>query len=240
MRRAFTLVSVIVLGWAANAAADPSELKGSYAFTGSAVCLVAPGHFDDANPLPSNPNPGQLAPFAGFNAKLQPNDIGASAQQSFIRSFSVQGIRTFDGHGHGHVKGTAVDVLGRPTPGPEGWPHFPPSASAADFSFDFTYTVDGHGGWTSDMVSGTYTETFTAGPRGPQGGSPPAYPQTATVDAIPRITGAISNDGKTLVASHVTPTVETHTYSNGDVWPEICQRSRIFIKIGDADHGHLP
>jgi hypothetical protein len=74
------------------------------------------------------------------------------------------------------------------------------------------------------MVPGTYTETFTSGPR---------TGQTATVDAIPPITGMISQDGKTLTGAHLFPTVETRTYSNGDVEPEICHRSRIFIQLGN-------
>ena len=50
----------------------------------------------------------------------------------------------------------------------------------------------------------------------------------------------ISEDGKTLTSAHVTTAVETHTFSNGDVEPEICHRSRIYIKLGhdDDDHGH--
>jgi hypothetical protein len=243
MKRAIALsVSVLAITWATHAAADsPNNIQGSYAFTGSAACLVAPGHFDAPTPLASNPSPGVLAPGAGFNARLQPNDITlvgptgpGSDQQSFGRSFTVEGIRTFDGHGHGHVKASAIGIDVRPTPGPNGWPHFPPSAGSSDFSFDFTYTVDGSGGWTATMVPGSYTETFTSGPR--------ANPvvQTATIDAIPPMVGAISNDGKTLIAAHVAPTVETITFSNGDVWPEICHRSRVFLQLQDSgnDHDH--
>ncbi|HEY7300420.1 MAG TPA: hypothetical protein VH684_21200, partial [Xanthobacteraceae bacterium] len=76
--------------------------------------------------------------------------------------------------------------------------------------------------WTATMVPGSFSETYTAGPR---------TGQTATVDAIPPVSGMISEDGKTLTAAHVNPIVETHTYSNGDVDPQICHRSRIFIKL---------
>jgi hypothetical protein len=74
------------------------------------------------------------------------------------------------------------------------------------------------------MVPATFSETFTAGPR---------TGQTATVDALPQLTGMISQDGKTLIAADAEPAVETHRYSNGDVWPEICHRSRVFIRIKD-------
>jgi len=222
--------------WAATALADSPKLKGAYAFTGSAACLVAPGHVGDANVPPplTNPTPGVALPNSGFNAQLRPNDSApppATPSQNYSRSFAVEGIRTFNGDGTGTVKGTAVGITVRPTPGPNGFPHFPPSAGSGEFSFSFTYTVDGEGGWTATMVPGSYSETFLTGPRAGQ---------TATVDAIPPITGMISQDGKTLIAAHLTPTVETRTYSNGDVDPEICHRSRVFIKLpgrdDDQDH----
>jgi len=235
MKRALAYsVSAFALTWAASALADSPQIKGSFAFTGEASCLVSPGHADATTPLLQNPTPGALLPGAGFNDKLQPNDIanpspnqpnpppGAVGQVSFTRSFSVIGVRTFDGNGNGHVSGTALGIDGRPTPGPTGWPHFPPSAGSGEFSFDFTYTVDGDGGFTATMTPDSYHETFTSGPR---------TGQTVTVDAIPPITGAISGDGKTLSAAHADPVVETRTFSNGDVWPEICHRSRIFIQL---------
>jgi hypothetical protein len=179
------------------------------------------------------------APNAGFNNKFQPIDSQPGftsptvGQQSFSRSFSVFGIRTFDGNGNGHVSGTGVGIDARPTPGPgpNGWPHCPPSAGGSDFSYDFTYTVDGNGGWSATMVPNSYTETFTSGPR-----STPIV-QTATVDAIPPVVGSISNDGKTLILAHIAPAVETRSFSNGDVWPEICHRERVFIKLPDSDNG---
>lgn len=220
-------VSFAAMAVASSALADSPKLKGDYGFTGTAACLVAPGHVGDANvppPLP-NPTPGTALPNSGFNANLQPNDslpAPASPSQNFSRSFSVEGIRTFNGDGTGTVKGTAVGITVRPTPGPNGFPHFPPSAGSADFKYSFTYTVDGQGGWTATMVPGSYSETFTSGPRNGQ---------TATVDAIPPIVGMVSDNAKTLIAAHTTPDVEIHSYSNGDVWPEICHRSRVFIAL---------
>jgi len=226
-------ISVAAFVGVGSAAADPN-IKGSFGFTGTAACLVAPGHDGNENvppPLP-NPTPFVALPNSGFNANLQPNDFanpGNSPSASYNRSFSVEGIRTFHGNGTGTVKGTAVGVTNRPTPGPNGFPHFPPAASSADFSFNFTYVVHADGSWTATMVPGSFTETFTTGPR---------TGQTATVDAIPPVSGMISEDGKTLIAAHLTPTVETRTYSNGDVDPEICHRSRVFIKLKDRDDDH--
>jgi hypothetical protein len=79
------------------------------------------------------------------------------------------------------------------------------------------------------MVPGSYAETFTAGPR---------TGQTAVVDAIPPVSGMISRDGETLIAAHLAPVIETHSYSNGDVDPEICHRSRVFIKLKDRGGDH--
>jgi hypothetical protein len=216
MNRPYTVAALVVAASSTIASADSPQLKGSYAFTGTAACLTAPGG-DGTTPPAGTPFQN-----AGFNAKLQPIDVGTS----FSRSFSVEGIRTFDGQGHGTVKATAVGAVVRPTPGPTGVPAFPPSASSADFTFQFTYVVNGDGSWSSSMVPGTYTETFTAGAR---------TGQTATIDAIPPISGAVSNDGKTLIAAHLAPTIETRSFSNGDVWPEICHRSRVFIKLQASD-----
>jgi hypothetical protein len=235
MYRAFAVVvSTAALTWAGSAAADSPKLKGAYGFTGTAACLTAPGSVGANGSVPlNNPTPGVALPNSGFQPNLRPNDaVPGSSSDAYTRSFSVFGIRTFNGNGTGTVKGTVVGIVGRPTPGPNGFPHFPPAASSGDFSFSFTYTVNGDGSWTSAMVPGTYSENFLTGPR---------TGQTATVDAIPPIAGMVSQDGKTLIGAHITTAVETHTYSNGDVDPEICHRSRVFIKLQDTDdddHDH--
>jgi hypothetical protein len=228
--------SVIAVTWAATAAADAPGLKGSYGFTGTAACLIAPGHVGDPNgpPLP-NPTPGVAFANSGFFPNLRPKDsvptpAAPGFSQSFTGSHSVIGIRKFNGDGTGSVKGTTVGISGRPTPGPGGFPHFPPAAGSSDFSFSFTYTVNADGSWTSTMVPGSYIENVLTGPRAGQ---------SSTVDAIPPVTGMASQEGKTLIVAHVTPVAETHTYSNGDVWPMICHRSRVLIKLDNdnADFG---
>jgi hypothetical protein len=225
MHRTFAAaLAGLALAGAGSAAAAPN-IKGSFGFTGTSACLVAVGHVGDPNtspPMP-NPTPGVALPNAGFNANLQPNDTPNSEAFSF--SNSVEGIRTFDGHGHGTVKGTAVSITVRPTPGPGGFPHFPPSAGSAEFSYRFTYVVHADGSWTATMVPGSYTETFTAGPRNGQ---------TSTVE-LPPASGMMSEDGDTLISAADAPTVETVTFSNGDVHPQICHRSRVFIRLKDHD-----
>jgi hypothetical protein len=157
----------------------------------------------------------------------------------------VEGIRTFNGDGTGTVVGTSVGITVRPTPGPSpAIPSFPPSAGSSKFSYKFTYTVNGDGSWTAMMVPGSYTETFVTGPRSTQNPAN-SVDQTATVDAIPPVTGLISQDGKTLILvadplsdGAFVPTVETVTYSNGEVWPQICHRSRVLISLGNGKGGN--
>jgi hypothetical protein len=214
-------LSVALIASTTSAVADSKKLKGEYGFTGTAACLVAPG----SGPAPQSPGNTTPYPNSGFFPNLRPMDSGPGTS-AFSRSFAVEGIRTFNGDGTGTVKGTTVGIAVRPTPGSPTqtfpFPSFPPSAGSADFSFNFTYTVDGDGGWTSVMVPGSFLSTHVTGPRAGQ---------TSTVDAIPPVSGMISHDGKTLIAAHITTDIETHTYSNGDVWPEICHRSRVFIAL---------
>jgi hypothetical protein len=228
MQRAFLLssASILVASWAASAAADSPSLKGAYGFTGTGACLVAPGNSGTGtttNPAgPSGFDPTTLKPSTPSN--------------SFSQSHAVEGIRTFHEDGTGIVKGTSIGITVRPTPGPPpADPSFAPGAGSSNFSYKFTYTVNGDRSWTAKMVAGTYAESFVYGGRAGQ---------TATVDAIPPITGLISQDGKTLIlvadptdpSGAFIPTVETVTYSNGDVWPQICHRSRVLIKLDDDDH----
>src|ERR1700752_3296098 len=194
------------------AAAD--NLMGTYGFTGTANCLVAPGS-STTPPIPGNTNPN---PNAGFNSSLQPID-----GQVFGFSFSVEGTRTFNGDGTGSVKGTAVSTTGETPVGPL-FPNFRPDASSDNFTYKFTYVVNGDGSWTADIVPGTYTGAFVTGPRS-------ISSQTYTIDKFPTLSGLVAVNGLTLTAAQLPPTVETHTYSNGEVWPMICHRSRVFIKL---------
>jgi hypothetical protein len=218
-------VSCLSIASVGYALADSPNLKGSYGFTGTAACLIAPG----SSPNNAPPSPGNTTPFAnaGFNSRLQ-TILGA---QSFSHSFSVEGIRTFNGDGTGTVKGTSVGIAPRPTPGPgPTYPAFPPDAGSDTFSFNFTYIVSGDGSWTAAMVPGSYHATHLMGPR---------TGQTSTIDVIPPIGGLISRNGDTLIGAHLTTAVETVTFSNGDVWPMICHRSRVFIRVQDQDSdGH--
>jgi hypothetical protein len=207
-------LSVILVGAPTASAQNLNALlHGSYAFTGPTGCLYAPGSASSA-PSPGNTTP---LPNAGFNSNNQPIVPGTS----FSNSNAVEGIRVFNGDGTGSVKGTEAGATARPTPGPTGYPAFPPAAESANFSYRFTYTVNPDGSWTSTMVAGSYIGKFVTGPRTGQ-----TYTTT-----IPELSGLIGSFGQTLTASNLTPTVEIQIFSNGDAWPRICHRSRVYTDM---------
>jgi len=102
-RAALCFILGLSLLWVGIAAAAPPQLKGRYAFTGEASCLVAKH---------------------GFNDDLTPIDGNVNSH-----SFSVQGVRTFNGDGTGTVEATAVEIVPPP---------FNPDASSQTFSYQFT------------------------------------------------------------------------------------------------------
>src|SRR5207249_4287938 len=77
-------LSAAVVCWAASAVADSSKLKGVYAFTGSADCIVSD---------------------TGFDPLLRP-----VIPDAFLHSFAVEGTRIFNGDGTGSTKGSAMSV----------------------------------------------------------------------------------------------------------------------------------
>jgi len=143
----------------------------------------------------------------GFNSNQMPSG------DSFGNSESVEGIRTFNGDGTGTVKGSSMTVT---------IPATNRSASSDDFQFNFTYTVNSDGSWTSDLVAGSYSGTVTSGPRNGQ---------TFMIAALPTISGLIKNNKSVLTAATLTPTVETITFSNGNIFQHFCHRSRVYIEL---------
>ncbi len=245
MRRVFVCSTAVLLASAVTAAADSPKLKGQYAFTGTAACLFSIGG-TQVNPpntaLPSfnvDPNCATETPGPNGCPDLRPTSYATTGNEFvFSNSSAVEGIRTFDGNGNGTVKGSEVVLTVPPTPGPASNqnPHFPASAATVDFQYQFTYTVNGDGSFTADVVPGSFTLKETRGPRSGE---------TGTVANFPRLTGMIGQDGKTLtIATLDVPTtvaqVETVTFSNGDVWPRICHRSRVLVKIGDGGDDNGP
>jgi hypothetical protein len=90
------------------------------------------------------------------------------------------------------------------------------------YTFNFKYTVNGDGTWTTDVV-GPVVGTGIAGPR---------IGQTVHIYDFPTLTGQISQNASTLTAaSTLTPQVETLTFTAGaSPLYRICDRSEVLIK----------
>ncbi len=233
MKRAFALsVSLLAVTWATTALAAPPQLKGQYGFTGMATCQYTgqqgfsvtppilntstnPPHFDNVNP----PNPTNMSTHTTLFTV--PNVVPPNTPNGvFSNTFSVQGVRTFDGHGHGHVSGTSVEITNVTAQ---------PRAGASRFEADFTYTIDDAGLLTVQL-----------GPNGLQGtdlnldGSD--SPSTWTVDHF-TLAGLIGNNNSTITLSTVTPEIETQTFIHGPQTgtsrQRICTRSRTLMWLGN-------
>ena len=185
-------VLVVCMAWAGEANAAPQDfnqlLRGDYAFTGEAVCVVSPGGFT------TGPTPPPFIPIGTF----------------FINSFSIQGIRTFNGDGTGTIVARNVNI--NQTGG---------GVNAADLSGDFTYQVAPDRSFT--VVQGPITGIVVVGP---------GAGSTAITIGV-KFSGKISQDHKTLVMSTEEPTVEIRTpiLPPGPDSPRICHRARTAIKI---------
>jgi hypothetical protein len=142
----------------------------------------------------------------GFNANLTP----AGGNPNYY-SFSVEGVRTFSSNGTGTVKGRSVSIDAPPFA----------SGSSDEFTFQFTYTIAPDGVLSTSMVPGTYAATVLTGPRAGQ----------TSVDTIPAQVGFIGEGASSIVLAEPAPILETHTFSNGDMFVRLCHRSRVLIKL---------
>jgi hypothetical protein len=143
----------------------------------------------------------------GFDSNFQA--IGTNV---FSSSFAHEGIWTFNGDGTGTAKDLNVGLGVTPTSG----------ASSVRSTSSFTYTVNGDGTFTVETVPGTFLGEALVGTR---------VGQTQTIANRPTLTGLISRTGDTLTIATLTPRVQTSTWSNGDILPQVCQRSGVLIKL---------
>jgi hypothetical protein len=159
---------------------------------------------------------GCLVSRGGFTPTLNPIPLASAPSITgiFQQSFSVEGTATFDGKGNGVRSGTSVStsIAGAGNTGS--------SAEVIEFSVPFTYTVDADG-TVHTQTSAPLTGTVVAGER---------TGQTVTVDQIP-LDGHVSKDGKTLTLASKQAVIERLTFSNGDSFPRICHRARVFQEI---------
>jgi hypothetical protein len=148
----------------------------------------------------------------GFNPTLTPMD------GRFTFSSSTQGMRTFHGDGTGTAQSRSVSVTHPDTPVTLGGA----SSSASQESFTYTVAPDR----TLTVVSGPVTGTELTGSRAGQ---------TFTIASFPVLTGRIALGRQSLTLATEEPTVEVVTFSNGDVHDRICHRSRILLKLTQAE-----
>jgi hypothetical protein len=147
-------------------------LKGDFAFTSSVVCVNSPATI----------TPTSYTPPAGFSADLRPLGF------SFVSTFSVQGVRTFNGDGTGSFTSRVVSL---------GNPGF---ASATDSSSQFTYSV-----------AADRTLTIDEGPVHTVGVAGPGVGRQTRFTNIPTFVGRLSSDGRSLTYAAFNPGVETTT-----------------------------
>ncbi len=200
MVRKLSVVAGVALAFAgASVQAKDFEalLKGDYAFSGEATCLVSVG---------------------GFDADLTPVDAPAPFPR--VQSFSVNGIRTFNGDGTGRVVARVV-TLAHPFALPTApTPIFNRGgAGSIDIESDFTYTVTPalEVVVQTPLVTGTVLTGTRAG-------------QTMAITNLPLFQGNLSANRQGLTLAHNEPGVEHHAFSNGDSDFRICHRSRIFLE----------
>lgn len=127
------------MGWAANAQGQGLNqlLRGTYAFSGEATCLVSPTN--------------------GFNLDLTPtNPLGR-----FVASFSVQGVRTFNGDGTGIMSARTVNTTHSDIAAVLG------GASSVDVHASFTSNI-APDGTLATVLSAPLTGTYLTGTRAAQ------------------------------------------------------------------------
>jgi hypothetical protein len=152
----------------------------------------------------------------GFTATLNP----AAGSKVFSDSFNFVGVAIFNGDGIGSASGSGVAVTAPPTPAPPGL-NFAPSASSYTFTNEFTYKLGAGEAITTELIPGTYLQRFLTGPR---------TGETMTIDKN-SAAGYVSQNNTSIELATPTTTVETHRYSNNQVWPQICHRSRVLVLL---------
>lgn len=152
-----------------------------------------------------------LISASGFNPDLTPKG------PSNVSSFNVQGVITFNGDGTGTEQARNVVVIHSILPSGT------PSVRSDEFTTPFTYTVAPDRTFT--LLFGPIEGTELTGTRAGQ---------TFTIPSVPAV-GLIAKGGKSATLATDTPNVEVITFSTGERFPRICQRSRVLLKIGERE-----
>jgi hypothetical protein len=185
-----------------------AQLQGDYVFSGEAICYVSD---------------------AGFTPDLKPKSF------PYVVSFSIEGIRTFNGDGTGTFKARALNTRHpRALPTPQGVSFEAGGISATDIQGNFTYEVNADGTVSVSNQTLGGVEAFPPAPPG----APSA--DTVRITNLPDVFGAISGDHKTISVAHLDPAVETHTHQhwNGTAFEtrveqRVCHRTRVMLRMKD-------
>jgi hypothetical protein len=157
-----------------------------------------------------------LTSVNGFTANLVPVDA-----KTYSGSYNTAGTATFNADGSGTISGRVVYTNFPPALALPGFT-YSPNTGSLDFSFSTTGSANPDGSFTVTPVPGTYVGRFLSGTR---------LGQTLTVNQPPaRVVP--SRDGSTLVESQSEPTQETISFSNNTAFPRICNRWRVYTRVG--------
>lgn len=211
-------IAALVMMWPVAVTAAPPHLKGEYAVTGMAIC-----QYSGLQTAPGAPFNGQFTTNP-TNSLYLPVPLTTSPNGVFFSTYSIQGVRTFDGRGNGTMKGRSVDIIPPPS--------LNPRVGMDNVFFKFTYSVDSAGGVTTQLVPGSFVATILD-----LNGNPTS--ETWTLDRF-SLTGLIGNNNSVLTLDSVSPQIETQTYLTGPQAGQsrqrICIRSRTLIRMGN-EHG---
>jgi len=121
------------------AAAAAENLKGTYSFVGTQVCLVAPGGFKQDS------NGNFTIPIGATNLSLLTNE----------------GLVFYHGDGTGEARHTFVTIVPAPSA-------FGEAVSAGTISYSFTYAAEGDRAYRMAAKPGTFQGMLNAGPNAGQ------------------------------------------------------------------------
>jgi hypothetical protein len=127
-------------------------------------------------------------------------------------SYTVDGVVVFhaDGTGTSNSRAYSVDTGGGET---------------SDSSYQFTYTTGPDGKLLVKAVPGTFTDTVLTGP----------IAGLTQVVEVPDASAFIGEGARTIISAPSAPIVQMVTRSDGGQFAQICNSSRIDIRISDDD-----
>jgi hypothetical protein len=229
MHRAFALALLsgmsAIAAWTTTALAAPPQLKGQYAFTGMATCEFSGQPFSVTQPPTITP-PDQTNISNHTTLFAVPLQVPPGTPNGvFSNTFNIQGVRTFDGNGHGTVDATSVEVSNVTQS---------PRVSASSVHFEFTYTVDGAGGLTTQLAHDASGNSIFKATDLNLDGSPSG--STWTIDQF-SLVGMIGNNNSVITLANALPEIETQTFLTGPQAgtsrQRICSRSRTLVWLGN-------